>query len=680
MRAYAKMATGLYAIGHRRLATDQPRVQGSASEEFMAPQLYPDLEQLSKLKVPLNDAERCLLEFLHKNLGNEYEVYSQPFLNGDRPDFVVMRKGSGVLVIEVKDWNLDAYRNRGGKWTLKKNNASVDSPLKQVQSYRSHFYNWHIDDLLKKGLYNKGYFKIVNCAVYFHHHDEEMAQQFCGVSGRTQVLGRNSRDKTRLESLLGICHLDRTHFLFDSTLYECFRRHLKPPLHMLKDGKGIEYKPKQKALIESRPIEQKIRGVAGSGKTTVLAKRAVNACLRTGDRVLVLTYNIALRNYIHDKISDVRAEFDWKNFFITHYDLFFRIEANNYNLPVNDHKRDSSDTQFFAPVEKETVRYRAIFVDEIQDYETEWIRIIKEYFLIKEGGELVVFGDEKQNIYGRKPDKDKKPNTTIPGRWNELTDSFRSSSKIMSLAIEFQKHFFRDKYDLDIVEQGDLFGEAQNITYVDMANSASAEQLAEQLFERIHGTIERLNIPDGDVVVLSSKIEILRELDFLFQTKAHEKTATTFESKQDDERLNALADQTKAYWQRNQIRRNKKFGFWPEGGTVKLATIHSFKGWEAPTLFLIIEDEPLRRNFTDEEFALDEEFVSNEEFPSDEEFASNKEFPSDELIYTAITRCKKNLIIINLGIGKYREFFLKHMPAENVQWRNGDDSDEDGFL
>jgi len=147
-----------------------------------------------------------------------------------------------------------------------------------------------------------------------------------------------------------------------------------------------------------------------------------------------------------------------------------------------------------------------------------------------------------------------------------------------------------------------------------------------------------LGIPDGDVVVLSSKIEILREIDFLFQIKAHESTATTFESKEDDQRLEALQDRAVAEWQRNKLRRNKKFGFWPKKGTVKLATIHSFKGWEAPTLFLIIERQPLKNHATEEEFA------------------------SDELIYTAITRCIQNLIIINLGNAKYRDFFREHMP------------------
>ncbi len=38
------------------------------------------------------------------------------------------------------------------------------------------------------------------------------------------------------------------------------------------------------------------------------------------------------------------------------------------------------------------------------------------------------------------------------------------------------------------------------------------------------------------------------------------------------------------------IRQNRKFNFWMNAGLIKLATIHSFKGWEINTLILIIDD------------------------------------------------------------------------------------------
>ena len=71
--------------------------------------LYPKIEIIKRQKVQPTTGEWKLLEFLLDNLDDSYEIYYQPFLNGDNPDFAIMRKGSGVLFIEVKDWDLEYY-------------------------------------------------------------------------------------------------------------------------------------------------------------------------------------------------------------------------------------------------------------------------------------------------------------------------------------------------------------------------------------------------------------------------------------------------------------------------------------------------------------------------------------------------------------------------------------------
>ena len=73
---------------------------------------------------------------------------------------------------------------------------------------------------------------------------------------------------------------------------------------------------------------------------------------------------------------------------------------------------------------------------------------------------------------------------------------------------------------------------------------------------------------------------------------------------------------------------NKKFHFWYNRGTLKLSTIHSFKGWEANTLFLLIEEK-----WKDGDFNLSFE----------------------ELIYTGLTRSKQNLVIINCNNMKHHK-------------------------
>ena len=52
-----------------------------------------------------------------------------------------MRKGSGVIIFEVKDWKLrNYYIDEKTKWKLLSNDAYIKSPLKQVDGYKENLY------------------------------------------------------------------------------------------------------------------------------------------------------------------------------------------------------------------------------------------------------------------------------------------------------------------------------------------------------------------------------------------------------------------------------------------------------------------------------------------------------------------------------------------------------------
>ncbi|TOA74847.1 UvrD-helicase domain-containing protein, partial [Vibrio parahaemolyticus] len=70
-------------------------------------------------------------------------------------------------------------------------------------------------------------------------------------------------------------------------------------------GKAVSLDDKQAKLAVSCVGKEKIKGVAGCGKTTIIAQRAVNAHERHKERVLIVTFNITLKNLIKDRISDI---------------------------------------------------------------------------------------------------------------------------------------------------------------------------------------------------------------------------------------------------------------------------------------------------------------------------------------------------------------------------------------
>lgn len=75
------------------------------------------------------------------------------------------------------------------------------------------------------------------------------------------------------------------------------------------------------------------------------------------------------------------------------------------------------------------------------------------------------------------------------------------------------------------------------------------------------------------------------------------------------------------------IRDNKKLHFWMNSGTLKVSTINSFKGWESEVVFLILEPKY--------------------------ETSTTFNLSFDELLYTGLTRCRRNLVVINFGNQEY---------------------------
>jgi hypothetical protein len=608
--------------------------------------LFPDINSIKNLHQKPTEGEIVLLDFLVKNLADDFDVYFQPFINGDKPDIVILKKNGGAVIIEVKDWKLDNYYiDENTDWYLKKNDCKLKSPLSQVKSYKDNLFNLHIDSLLPKSILNKYYHAIVNTVVYFHCEYEHSVNNFIlenfqdkKYNGyRTfvkyiQCWGKDSLTSHKLTQFLSLIRLTRESRLFDQNLYESFKRYLQPPLHMLEEGKPISYTKEQQVLIQSevRP-RRKVKGLAGSGKTYVLAKRAVNAYLRTKSTVLILTYNLSLKNYIHDRISDVREEFPWKYFYITNYHQFFKAEANNYGLEIKS-LSPFSDTNFFEPVKNEIKKYNVILIDEIQDYTESWLEIIHEYFLI-EGGEFVVFGDEKQNIYNRPLDENKEPRTIgIPGKWNmSLNVSKRFADEIGRLALEYQKELMSKKYsieELQIISNPTFDFDQKVLKYVNFG----IETTAKDLFDKYLEYVKAYKIHPSNVCFLSAKVDFLREIDFLIRKELKENTITTFETKEFWDKLKEDINSDSDFQKKiEEIRRNKKNHFWMKTGTTKLSSIHSFKGWESHTIFLLIEPE------------------------------DGNQFESVELVYTGLTRAQLNLFVFNMGNDFYDDFFDRKM-------------------
>ena len=602
--------------------------------------LNPPIEIIPGLKPAPSAGSLTLLNFLRSTLDDNYEIFFQPLLNGDCPDIVVMRKEYGAVIFEVNEWNFNNYEiNRNGTWKLKSNGFEFLSPLKQANKYKENLFNLHVEELFNQHIRSNDLWPKIKCCVFFSnskeseikkhlHRDnhENCTDNYKELLSNTVLLGNDSLSKNNIQKIINSLELNIPSRFFDDVIYKSFNRYFQSPFHRLEEGKSITYtKEQEKLIISESSRRRKIKGVAGCGKTLVLSKLAVNAHKRTGSRVLILTYNITLKNYIRDRINDVKENFYWNDFYITNYHQFFKAEAIKYNLdPISF--TDWQNIDFFSKVSNDILKYDVVLIDEIQDYRQEWIDIITKYF-ISESTEFIVFGDEKQNIYEREMDENNEPKIrTIPGSWNKsLNTSYRFSSAIGNIALLFQRNIFKQKYNIDDLKTLSTLDFERRVIEYHYFKIHDPKILYNKIFD----VIQKNGIHPSDIGILGSKIETLREIDALIKTIKHEKTSISFESKEEYDFI--FGDKSKI----EKIRKVRKFHFGIKKGTAKLSTTHSFKGWEVHTLFLFIDNED-----------------------------SGEGKNNAELIYTGITRARVNLIIFNLGKSIYDPFFKENIKVK----------------
>lgn len=703
---------------------------------------FPSLELINQLTVKPTEGEAFLLNKLAQELDDSFDVYFNPYLDGDRPDFLILKKGCGAMIIEVKDWNMSNYFiDKNNHWRTTHNpKIRTSSPMQQAFKYKAHLFELHIPTLGFSNILNPNFYKTIQCLVYLHTSQKiqldylynKSISEVKALSNQNKSIRYDSK-KYQLErdrystfaqdSIDGLIKKIKTlkkNPIFQDHIYDEFTKILLPPKHIEEQGKYYIFDKYQNKLTESTPnIKMKIRGVAGSGKTTLLAEKAAQAFKRHNSTVLVLTYNLALKNLIRDKIKKAfrfnELNFDNKSIEISNYHYFFKSQLNNLGIPLptlGQEEEDSEDfenndildldfneksdakiqglsnqdlyeieksaqdeklaldaffeamfkTDFFKEKKEDTIKYQTIFIDEIQDFEVEWLEIIISNFLA-EDGEMVLFGDQNQNIYHREINKKEFPITKGFGHWKSLKISHRQNEKAFAdLCNHYKSKFlneYSDQLEHDIVENLEFsFSEMQYIK-IDSSNAMHA------VYDFIYKKIKALNVSPNDIAILSSKIDFLRGIQQHFSH--HQKTDSTFESQSKNQEIQTIFENRVAKFNTNlaqlemriqnchpseigqvtseinklktyikntakkklrkidEYRKLKKRHFNANSGLTKIATTHSFKGFEADTVFLIIQ-------------------------PDD----------SPEVVYAGLTRTSNNLYIIDLDINNlYKDFFQK---------------------
>ncbi|NGP46763.1 AAA family ATPase [Bacillaceae bacterium SIJ1] len=421
--------------------------------------------------------ERILFHTLKKYLDDDYIVYYEPDINGKRPDFLIIGPYLGLLVLEVKDYTLTTLHCLNqDEWTINSKSdglVTVKSPLKQAREYM-----FLIQNLLKKDrnlTHQDGkYLGKLKFPCGFGTVFTRLTQTQCikadlyEVIDPTFLLTRDEIDPDQehfseehlIEKLLNMFIIPfRLKEPISSEEINAIRYHLFPEVRISREFKQEAPYRDQLLLslhhLETMDLHQEklakqlgdknrlIRGVAGSGKTLILASRARLMKQQHPDwNILILCYNISLSRSIEAMVrakmeeptdlfeAAIDTEERMKGITVKNFHEWLQqdLRISEAQLPVILKKLESKET--ILP------KYDAVLIDEGQDFKSDWLKLVS-LLLNEETYSMLLVEDRAQTIYQRGRNYLQHTGLDFRGRSKILQINYRNTSQIVQFAWDF---------------------------------------------------------------------------------------------------------------------------------------------------------------------------------------------------------------------------------------------------
>ncbi len=562
----------------------------------------------------------------------DWTIYVESHAYGYKPDVVAVHPRFGIYVFEVKDYNLDCYRyeddgfkvraRKDGKWYVTK------CPIEQVSRVRA---------ALRRGPLNGLPDGVCKTALYVHGPEIEDVRRVFGRRTRSHPDRRGEFDPILLtEGTLQTFFTTQTHTVsseFPSRL-PYVSAILVPSEHRLGEWARIKLRPRQEAAAKSRwdqghdvssiqleeqgdlfgegPVSKeevqkdkqyfrRFRAPAGAGKSLVLCDRAARACHHE-KRTLICCFNITLVNYLYEIVSNRTQKEHRTHFEVRHFhgllgDLQIEVglrvaseskEGHSDFEPQDYAEPSSAELDTTLGLVAEESKYDAIYVDEVQDFDASWLTFLVG--LLKPGGEMVIAGDLRQDIYSRKQlDSSKLP---FRGRWRQIHDT---SERTPAVLVPFLNEFAA-RQSLGDHEDHKLEPKQEEMDFGTMmlwANCASDEDLVNRAVKLVGFLMKKHGKHPESIAIL---------------VPSHQLGSTLVEHLSRQFGAETVQDVF------GEEHRKKKRTFFMGGGKFKVSTIHSFKGWDLETVIILWKALP---------------------------------DPSASLLYTALTRSRVNVSVCN---------------------------------
>ncbi|MGN4425713.1 NERD domain-containing protein [Bacillus cereus group sp. MYBK30-1] len=551
--------------------------------------------------------ERLLHLFRSSSRFEEWIIFEQPHINSMKPDFVLLHPERGIVIIEVKDWNLNSRVYESGAYIRGTDGRQYKKdPINQVESYK--------DGILKSELQNSiylaenysNYYGCIETVVYFHGISKAKALEFCQPKNNYTKIWTdedlltiyNSQNKLKAYNYTYALANEKSHFNRGGLLahlVEELSKHLQYADYNFERKQPYVLTRAQRNLAELNPgTIRRWSGVAGSGKSLVLADKAVRA-LKNDKRVLVVTFNITLRHYIRDLCSQQFGVGNYKeerrklreDLTILHFHGLLKAIMTEHEIVVDIQEEEMDFTNRWISVIKkytdlnrlkEHFNYDYILIDEGQDFKRDWVLFLKQLFT--QHGELFIVYDKAQDLFGRfeqgvwieEPDQVK--SIGFKGKPGSLKYTHRLPDTMVQ-----KIHRVREQLQIEGEEILVARQEQGNLLQMEFWYNYQAYIITEKLAQlEYHVNILRETNGWEDITILTTNEHTGASIVEFFESKGI-RTSHVYDLQREGD-----IDR----------RRSEKWKFHGGTGRLKVCSYHSYKGWQTPNVILVLDSPSTR--------------------------------------------------------------------------------------
>ena len=471
-----------------------------------------------------------------------------------RPDFVVLHPGRGVLALEVKDWKLPTIRQMdrfSAQLLTDRGLVTVANPLEQARAYAI-----SIKELLERdpllvqqepGRYHGhlllpwGFGVILTNITRKQFEDAQLdqaipADKVICQDEMTETVEAEDIQKRLwgmfqycFGGVLSLARIDRVRWhLFpeiriqQGSLFDTAAADAPDPAQsiakILPDVVKIMDLEQEKVARNLGEGHRIIHGVAGSGKTLLLAYRCLHLHKQgLAKPILVLCYNKTLAAKLKEMLAEKGAG---DSVHVRHFHGWCKDMCSLYQLNLVKDSRPIYERQVEAVItgaEKERVpraQYAAVLIDEGHDFEPEWFKLLVQ-MIDPETNSLLLLYDDAQNIYG----KSKRRATSwaslgieAKGRSTILKVNYRNTVEALDFSYQFLSAYIDEASSTEEIpvvhpEFGGRNGAVPEIKRLP-SNAEEAEHIAAWLKKRAAD-----GVPFRDMAVLgrfNTQLERLR--------------------------------------------------------------------------------------------------------------------------------------------------------------------------